>query len=305
MAIQVSRTAPTASLFGRSRSDVEQALPRRENVVCPLCHTPPRLFAVDFQGLHLVRCPTCQLEFQSPRPLFEDLASAVYGSAYHGPEETDVDPARRYQFGRQLRWLERWGSDGGRRVLDVGCGAAAFIPFAQGAGWVVEGTDVVVTDAARATGARMWEGQLPSIAFGDECYDVVRFNHVLEHTQDPIAELRAARSRLTKGGLLHVGVPNLAGLSITLKSWQSRLNLKRKSWKHYGALHHLWFFTPQTLARLVEAAGFDVIGWETPVAKLPGRPTWVTTLIRRPVEAARVGGILDLYARRAGYGSPG
>ena len=94
-------------------------------------------------------------------------------------------------------------------------------------------------------------------------------------------------------------MPNLAGLSIRLKSWQSRLGLKRRRWKHYGALHHLWFFTPATLAALVEAAGFRVVHWETPAEDRPGRFGWAKALVRGPLEAARMGGILDLYARPA------
>ena len=229
--------------------------------------------------------------------MFEQLAIAVYGSTYHRADETLVDPIRRWQFERQLNWLERYVEAGRRRLLDVGCGAGAFIRFATERGWVVDGTDVVVTDWARDTGARLWEGQLPGIEFGACRFDVVRFNHVLEHTQDPLAELRCARSLLTTRGLLQVGVPNLAGFSIRLKSWQSRLHLKGNPWKHYGALHHLWFFTPRTLARLAEAVGFDVLHWETPVAGRPQRPGWVTALIRGPLESARAGGILDLYAR--------
>lgn len=307
MATPASESAPAADpapLFGRSRSAVERALARREAVTCPLCRVAPRPFGVDFQGLRLARCAVCGLQFQSPRPVFDDLLRAVYGPAYHPPGEHVVDAARRYQFERQLRWLERPGG-AGRRLLDVGCGSGAFLGFAAARGWEVEGTDVVVTPAAAATGARLWSGQLPAIAFGGRRYHAVRFNHVLEHTQDPLAELRAARALLAPGGMLHVGVPNLAGLTITLKSWQSRLGLKRRRWKHYGALHHLWFFTPRTLARLVAAAGFDVRGWETPVAPRPGRPAWLTAAVRRPLEACRAGGILDLYARPAGAGRRG
>ena len=285
-----------ASLFGRPRSAVEQALSRREPVACPLCGVAPRPFAIDFQGLQLARCERCGLQFQSPRPVFEDLVRAIYGPAYHPPGEHITDSIRRYQFERQMRWLERPEASG-RRLLDVGCGSGAFMAFARARGWEAEGTDVVLTPAAAATGARLWEGQLPSIEFGASRYHAVRFNQVLEHTQDPLAELHAARAVLEPGGTLHVGVPNLAGFNITLKSWQSRLGLKRRRWKHYGALHHLWFFTPRTLARLVAAAGLQVIGWETPVAGRPGRPAWATAAIRRPLEALRAGGILDLYAR--------
>ncbi|MCY4602382.1 MAG: class I SAM-dependent methyltransferase [Acidobacteria bacterium] len=284
------------SLFGRPRSAVARALSRREAVPCPLCRVAPRPFGVDFQGLQLARCATCGLQFQSPRPVFDDLVQAVYGPAYHPPGEHVVDAVRRYQFERQMRWLEEVAA-AGRRLLDVGCGSGAFLRFAQARGWEAEGTDVVLTPAAAATGARLWAGQLPSIAFDGRRYHAVRFNHVLEHTQDPLAELRAARALLEPGGVLHVGVPNLAGFTITLKSWQSRLRLKRKRWKHYGALHHLWFFTPRTLARLVEAAGFEVSGWETPVAGRPGRPAWLTAAVRCPLEACRAGGILDLYGR--------
>ena len=93
---------------------------------------------------------------------------------------------------------------------------------------------MVVTDWARATGTRVWEGELPTIDFGDARVDVVRFNHVLEHTRDPLLELRRARQLVAPGGILLVGVPNLAGLSTLLKSWQSRLRLKGKPWKHYS-----------------------------------------------------------------------
>jgi hypothetical protein len=94
-----------------------------------------------------------------------------------------------------------------------------------------------------------------------------------------------------------VGVPNVAGLNPRLKSWQSRLGLKRKRWRHYAALHHLWFFTPPTLRRLVETAAFEVVRWETPVMDRRGRPAAVTCVFRALLERSRAGSLLDLYAR--------
>ena len=289
----------SGSLFGRPRVEVEAALPDREPVHCPLCGRAPRRFGVDFQGLCLARCGACGLEFQHPRPVFEQLAAAVYASGYHPEGHEAVDHGRERTFARQLARLERYVRRRPAALLDVGCGAGAFLGYARARGWEVGGADIRVTEAARRHGGRLWEGQLSDVDLQGARFDAVRFNHVLEHTGDPLRELRQARRVVSDDGVLLVGVPNVAGLSIRLKSWQSRLGLKRRSWKHYGALHHLWFFTPATLAALVEAAGFAVAYWETPAEDRTGRSGWLRGLVRGPLEAARMGGVVDLYARPA------
>ncbi|MCY4122994.1 MAG: class I SAM-dependent methyltransferase, partial [Acidobacteria bacterium] len=232
------------SLFGRARDEIEAALPDREPVRCPLCGGEPRQFGVDFQGLHLARCEACGLEFQHPRPVFEQLAAVVYTTGYHPTGHETVDGARQRTFTRQMEGLDRYVRRRPAALLDVGCGAGAFLGYARARGWEIGGTDISVTEHARRHGARLWKGQLPDIDFAGVRFDAVRLNHVLEHTQDPLRELRGARRIVTDDGVLLIGVPNIAGLSIRLKSWQSRLGLKRRRWKHYGALHHLWFFTP-------------------------------------------------------------
>ncbi|HCE04667.1 MAG TPA: hypothetical protein DEQ98_15650 [Acidobacteria bacterium] len=290
-------TVPSRSLFGRTRAEVAAALPDREPVVCPLCLQPPAPLATDFQGLSLARCRRCGLQFHSPRPVLEQLATAVYGADYHRPDESIADARHQRHYAHQLSRLAKYLDSDRRRVLDVGCGAGAFMRFAEGAGWRVDGTDMVVTDAARTTGGCVWEGELPTIDFGGARFDVVRFNHVLEHTRDPLLELRCANALVAPGGILLVGVPNVGGVSPWLKSWQSRLRLKSKRWRHYAALHHLWFFTPATLRLVAEAAGFDVVRWETPVMGRSDRSAALTGLFRAVLETGRAGSLLDLYAR--------
>jgi len=293
-----SDTAPVRSLFGGSKEDVAAALQDREAVVCPLCLRSPTPFATDFQGLYLARCHSCGLQFHSPRPLLEQLATTVYGSLYHRPDEATADAGHERHYAHQLARLEGWCDTGRRRLLDVGCGAGAFLRFGRERGWEVDGTDIVVTDWARASGAKVWEGELSAIDFGGARYDVVRFNHVLEHTRDPLIELRVAHELVSPGGILLVGVPNVGGLSPRLKSWQSRLGLKTKRWRHYAALHHLWFFTPTTLKRVAEATGFEVVRWETPVSRRAHRSEVLTGVYRALLETCRAGSLLDLYARK-------
>ncbi len=286
-----------ASLFGQPRAVVEGVLPQRERVRCPLCDLEPRPFAVDFQGFQLARCPGCGVEFETPRPSFTDLATKVYIQVYNRAEESSsLSPGRRSHFSRQLCRLEQ--ILGGRGyLLDVGCGAGAFLSFARERGWEPAGTDIEVNPSAQASGAKVWRGQLGQIDFGGQRFDAIRYHHVLEHTQNPLAELRRAGELLRPGGALVLSVPNLAGLSPRLKNWQSQLGLKAHRWRHYAALHHLWFFTPRTLRRFVKAARFTVVHWETPVEARDGRPPWLTVLFRLLLEAPRWGSNLDFYCR--------
>ena len=122
----VAGPGPSGSLFGRSRADVAAALPDREPVSCPLCQRPPVSFALDFQGLSLSRCRSCGLELHSPRPVLEQMATAVYGEHYHRPEEATAGAFHDRHYGHQLDRLERCVPPERRRLLDVGCGAGAF-----------------------------------------------------------------------------------------------------------------------------------------------------------------------------------
>jgi 2-polyprenyl-3-methyl-5-hydroxy-6-metoxy-1,4-benzoquinol methylase len=285
-------------LFGRPRAEVEAALGEREPVRCPLCDLEPLPFATDFQGFRLGRCPRCALEFLSPRPSFARLSERVYAADYQdlAAPAAALTPDKRAYLERQLSQLEKCL---GRRgaLLDVGCGAGAFLRLAAEQGWSVAGTDIHLSEAARASGARLRAGRLAELDFGGEKFEAVRFHHVLEHTPNPLEDLRRARALLQPGGVLYVSVPNLGGLSPRLKSWQSAAGLKSHRWRHYAALHHLWYFTPATLARLVEFAGFQVLKWETPLPPRPGRPAWLTAVFRLLLERPRWGSILDLFAR--------
>lgn len=289
---------PPPPLFGRPRAEVEAELGEREPVRCPLCHLEPKRFATDPQGFHLARCPGCGLEFQSPRPPFERLAEIVYAREYGDLADTaaEVTPEKRARYQRQLDRMERFL---GRRgsLLEVGCGAGAFLRLAAERGWAIAGTDIQLSEGARQSGARLWAGRLKEINFGGQRFSTVRFHHALEHTENPLAELERARELLEPDGLLYVSVPNLAGLSPRLKSWQSRWRLKPRPWRHYAALHHLWYFTPESLNKLLERAGFRLRHWETPHVPKPGEAAWRAALYRRLFEKPRWGSILDVYAQ--------
>lgn len=287
----------SSSYFGKPRSVVSAELHPTEEVECPLCHLLPEPFAVDYQGFQLCSCRKCGLQFVSPRLTFEQLSEKVYNDSYF-PEydkfSSRDNEANEYNFAQHISNYERLLGRKGK-ILDVGCGNGAFLRYARERGWDIFGTDIGLSPDVRRVTCPLWEGRLQEINFGDARFDVIRSNHVLEHTQNPLKELIRCRELLNPGGIIHVSVPNIAGVSPRLKNIQSRLKLKSKRWRHYAAMHHLFFFSPKTLQRMIECAGLRTLEWATPIIKKPHQNSLTENVRRLFLEGLHTASILDFY----------
>ena len=289
------KTNTADRFFGKANAVTSGELTPTEVVLCPLCGDLPKPFAVDYQGFTLCRCKKCSLEFVNPRLSFDELADKVYSNNYFPKRDGANKPSAEtaHYINRQLGDFAELA--GGRKVLDIGCGNGAFLDFAREAGWEIAGADIKLSPDARALDCPLWEGRLQDIDFASKRFDLIRLNHVLEHTQDPLNELRICRELLAQNGVLYISVPNITGISPRLKNLQSRLHLKSNRWRHYAAMHHLFFFSPQTLRALVTRAGFRVLKWNTPVPKKAGQSRLVEAIYRLTMERTNMSSILDIY----------
>lgn len=295
----MSSTTIENGIFGKSREEIREAITREETVLCPVCSIEPTPFAVDYQGFQLCECSSCSTQFLNPRPVFAELLEVVYNDAYLDKQGSNFKPdaAELHLFETQLdKYEELLGRKGS--LLDVGCGRGTFLATARERGWEIFGADVRLSPNAKALGCSVWEKPLREIDFGSRKFDLIRFNHVLEHTQNPLLELEASRDLLAEGGILHASVPNLGGIGSRIKSLQSRFGLKSHRWRHYAALHHLFFFTPATLRLFVEKAGFRVLKVETPVPRKEGRSKLVEIAYRSILEPMGTSNFVDIYCAR-------
>jgi 2-polyprenyl-3-methyl-5-hydroxy-6-metoxy-1,4-benzoquinol methylase len=229
--------------------------------LCPACGAAAAV-PLDIAGLdHLDRCRGCGLVHvrQMPSP---DTLAALYGAAYYRSDASHVVGYEDYEADqhnivatarRRLRRSARiWPQPG--RLLDVGCALGFFMDAAQAAGWQVSGVDIspYAANLARArTGSDVREGQLDAAGFQAGSMDVVTMWDVIEHMTDPLPQLAAAHAVLADDGLLALTTPDLGSLMARLMGAR---------WMGYKlADEHVYYYSRQTLKRILEASGFTVV----------------------------------------------
>jgi 2-polyprenyl-3-methyl-5-hydroxy-6-metoxy-1,4-benzoquinol methylase len=149
-------------------------------------------------------------------------------------------------------WCTVMGLGAGARVLDVGCGAGKLLLRLRHAGFArCLGLDPFLDAPLRyANGVEVLDRGVEALA-GDaeERFDLVMFHHSLEHTPEPLAQLRAARSLLARGGWVLVRIPVAGGYA-----WRTY----REHWVALDPPRHLFVPTETAMSRLAGRAGLAV-----------------------------------------------
>jgi 2-polyprenyl-3-methyl-5-hydroxy-6-metoxy-1,4-benzoquinol methylase len=204
-------------------------------------------------GIHppIVRCRRCNLVYANPRweaALVEESYSVVQDQTYVEEREGRV-----LTFSRNLQPLEDLvGADQpSRRLLDVGCHIGVMVELAQARGWDAWGVEpsTWASAQARARGLNVVTGTLTDAAIPENYFNVVTMWDVIEHLTDPAAEIRNAHRVVKPGGIFAIH-------TIDIESAFARVMGKRWPWLMEM---HLYYFSPRTLGKMLEQAGFQVI----------------------------------------------
>jgi SAM-dependent methyltransferase len=150
---------------------------------------------------------------------------------------------------RVAQWCKRFPNPGS--ALELGCGDGFMLNALRGFKWQVAGTertDEMARFAREKFGLTIYVESDSPIPAGEK-FDLIIMFHVLEHLQDPVAQLQRAAAHLREGGAIIVGVPNFA-------SWQSRY--ARDQWINLDVPRHLVHFSPQSIEAAANAAGLTV-----------------------------------------------
>lgn len=233
---------------------------RRINIPCQLCGADDARLLFTKNFYNIVKCRRCGLTYLNPQPSPAELA-ALYSAGYYFTREGKAPhgyrkdyfarPGRRLARARKrVRRILRFKKGG--ELLDVGCGPGVFLEAAREC-FGVAGVEII-REAAES--ARSILGDPCNIICGDffeaelpkEEFDVITMYDFLEHVRLPFDNLVKAHRCLKEGGLLVLGLPNIASLGAFLK---------HQNWRGYSLPpEHLFFFCPRTIAALLRKAGF-------------------------------------------------
>lgn len=221
---------------------------------CPVCDAGSGIVTHLVRGHRIAVCAQCQLGWlaQAAHP-----GADFYGHDYFCGGDDAVgyrdyfalEPALRRSAAIRLQRILRILRPTGRRLLDVGCGPGFFLDVARASGFTVQGVELSPFAAHHAQehlGLLVAQGDFPGTPLPAAGFDVVTLWDVIEHLADAHAMMAEIARVLAPGGSLVFSTGDRTAPF-------ARLSGRR--WHLYNLPEHLYFYSPESLRRLLDAHG--------------------------------------------------
>ena len=293
-----------------------------ERKACPLCgsadvdcrydrafaESPVSDFLVRYYGANPKRfgpgryrldyCAACAFHFQrwvGDSALLEELYGqwiAFEGAPDHDPiYRRDIDAPGWSRDGHEIltiaAFLRKQPSD--LRVLDYGMGWALWARIAKAMGCKVAGTELSADRRAFAQGHGI--EVLSTDEIGEQRFDFVNTDQLLEHVADPWETCHRLSRVLVPGGILKISVPDgraAERIIARLKSVPGEVT--DAEWMPVQPLEHVNCFTSRSIDQLARRAGLAVVSptvmqrfaFVTKTPAIPRRPKQLVKELIRP-----------------------
>ncbi|MBX2847252.1 MAG: class I SAM-dependent methyltransferase [Acidiferrobacterales bacterium] len=237
---------------------------------CHVCSADGLESTFSVNSYDLTTCLNCDHVQVSPVPDESELLSyyqdkgddSFYGNScsvsLYEQSESDDSFLKKY-YSERIAVVERCTSSREAKILDFGCTNGVFAKAVLDSGYQnVVGYDVAeqLVALGRDKGLPLYSGDIDEFCEArKESFDFVLSYHVFEHLPSPKQTLAKLRSILKDGGRIYVNVPHIRSLQVKLLGEKSPI---------IDPPHHIHYFTRQSLIRLLQDQGFDILEVETP-----------------------------------------
>ena len=233
-----------------------------ENTACCVCRGSDfeTLSEKDRYGfpLPVVICTQCgliQIHPKLSQKSYNDFYHKIYRKLYLGeevPGKKFFDSQKRTGDGI-IEFLERQLDKKieHRKILEIGAGAGGILYSFRERGNEVYGCDLdreYLEFGKNEYGINIEYGPVDALN-ADFRPDIIIYSHVLEHTLDPVAELKRLKSVCQDHTLVYIGVPGIRALQDNYDS----------DFLKYIHIAHVYHFTLATLTNVLNKAGFGLV----------------------------------------------
>jgi SAM-dependent methyltransferase len=226
---------------------------------CPLCSGLEQRNLAEYKGGFLRRCLNCGGSYVFPQPSATELLAHFQEDHTNGKDlERKFEINREKVLSRVADHIQRRRQGGA--ILDVGCATGLFLArFFSNPNWNAWGLELAPATAekAAAKGIRVYRGDIYKAQFSDNSFDVITVLDAFYYFPEPERELAEFHRILARDGLLVLELP-LA----TSRIWRTSMSLGRLLGGSRRPLlqtsDHLFYFTPKSVALLLERCGFRV-----------------------------------------------
>jgi SAM-dependent methyltransferase len=231
---------------------------------CPQCHRPLE-GAASCQGCgfsveYVDGIPLLVKDRAAVDATIEAAKSAQRAAWYEAPQSSQWTGPFRHHLRKRRAYVDDLLSDYVRVAarpltgLDIGCGDGTHLEWLHGYVAELYGSDYNIARLIRAqtfNQARcVFMADITNYPVKDNAFDVIFFNHVLEHIPDDVTALAEVHRILKPGGLLVLGTPNEGVWFWQLAYWLQPRMLRTSD--------HVQFYTAETLTAKCRTAGFSV-----------------------------------------------
>lgn len=231
---------------------------------CPECHQPVEEPALcRYCGFQVVEAEGIPLLVKDRAAVDAALDAAKLAGRtawYEGQQSAQWrGPFRHHLLKRRTygnRILSEFANAAARPLIgaDLGCGDGTHLAWLRGHVAELYASDYNLLRLTRARSLNqahcVFMADITNYPVRDDTFDVLFFNHVLEHIPDDVTALAEAYRILKPGGLLLLGTPN-EGVWFWQLAYRLQPGMLRSS-------DHVQFYTAETLAAKCRSVGFTV-----------------------------------------------
>ena len=199
----------------------------------------------------ILQCPNCSLLYSGQKAGFGNPIEGMSAIAF-----------RNYAIVADA--LERVISLSGAKILDVGSAEGGFTDLMLRRGANSLGLE---PDRDSAKEALLKKLPMELVSFesfnGKENeYDVIVFNDVFEHMQDPSLSLEKANKMLKDGGFILINAPVSTGFIFRAVKFAARMGIKspyQRIWAKGLCSPHIYFYSDENLTTLLKRHQFELV----------------------------------------------